>query len=330
MFQKILTPRTSPVVTPAQLASFGKFDVPQSSPVSTDYSEIQLYIEAATDQVETIAQTACLQEQALLTLDFFPNTQDPRALEQFNLISSASQITPWWYYGMPTRDSIELVRRPVVVPTLANSSSTVTSVSVSGNIVTVTCANAFAPGNVVVLAGTAEGNIAQPSLTPSTTPFLNGVPLTVLTASGTQFTAAFSFYTLSGANVQVPTSYTNNSDTGTATLVNNPLVITYNDVNGVLQTWNTTNYTVQYDKVCLAVGNWWPLTDRRQDCIQISYWAGKTTSPASVDNRLQMAVRYLANHMWNIRDIVTVEPTSEIFGTLCMMLGVYKTYRIPR
>jgi hypothetical protein len=298
MFQKVLTPRSSPVVTPELLAAFGRFDVPQSSPVSNDYSLLQLFIDAATDQVETFAQTACLQEQVLLTLDFFPNTQDPRNFMQYEL-SYAFAITPWWWWGFPTKDSIELVRRPVVVPKLTGSPASVSAVSVANNVVTVTCPNDFSVGQVVILSETAEGDISQPSLTPSTIPFLNGVPLQILTASGTQFTAAFNnFYSTDGAGNITPMSYTNNSDTGTATVWQNPLVITYNDQNGVLQTWNSTNYTVQYDKICLTVGNWWPLTDRRQDCIQISYWAGNTSTPADVASRLQMAVLFLANHFW--------------------------------
>jgi hypothetical protein len=335
MYQKVLTPRTNPVITPEQLAAFGRFDVPQqyvtgSSPqvLTADYSLMELFIEAATDQVETLAQTACETEQVLLTLDFFPNTQDPRNFLQYEL-SYAFAITPWWWWGYPTKDSIELVRRPVVVPTLG-ATSPVTAVSVSNNVVTVTTSLNPAVGAVVVPFATAEGNINNPSATPSTTPFLNGAPLTVLTANSTQFTAAFNFYNLINGNQLVPQTYTNNADTGTVQVLSNPLLVTYNDQNGNLQTWNTTNYTVAYDKVTLTVGNWWPMTDRRQDCIQISYWAGNTSTPSSVDSRLQMAILYLANHMWTIRDIIAVEPTSEIGKTLCLMLSEFRTYRVPR
>jgi hypothetical protein len=322
-------------VTPELLSAFGRFDVPQSSPVSNDYSLLQLFIDAATDQVETFAQTACLTEQVLLTLDFFPNTQDPRTLQQYELTYSYA-ITPWWWWGFPTRDSIELVRRPVVVPTLTGTAYAVTAVSVANNQATVTCDNDFAIGDIVVPFGTAEGNIYAPQDTPTTVPFLNGAPLTITSiimtgspAVQTGFTAAFNFYNLSGNQV-IPQSYTNNADTGTVQLMSNPLLVTYNDQNGILQTWNTTNYTVAYDKVCLTVGNWWPLTDRRQDCIQISYWAGNTSTPADVASRLQMAVLYLANHFWTVRDIVAVEPTSEIAMTLCKILGSYRTFRVPR
>ena len=59
MYERILTPRTTPIVTPEQLASFGRFDLPQqyvygSSPavLTADYANLLLYIDAATDEVE--------------------------------------------------------------------------------------------------------------------------------------------------------------------------------------------------------------------------------------------------------------------------------------
>lgn len=329
MYTQTITPNASPVVTPELLASFGHFDVPQSSPVSEDYLLLELFIQAATDQVETMAATACLQQQTLLTLDFFPNTQDPRNWLQYEL-SYAFAITPWWWWGFPTKDSIELVRRPVQVPTTAgNASANITAVSVSDNVLTVTCTNTFEVGQWVLLNGTAEGNTAQPQTTPDTTPFLNGAQVQILTVSGTQFTAAFTFGGISNGAF-VPRSYSNPSDTGTATVITNPLIVTYYDQNGILQTWNTTNYFVQYDKVCLTVGNWWPLTDRRQDCIQITYWAGNTDTPDDVEARLKMAVLFLANHFWENRTIESVEPTSEVGKTLSLMLSSYRTFRIPR
>src|ERR1700680_1690163 len=109
MYQKVLTPRTTPVVTPVQLASFGRFDVPQqfvtgSSPqtLTGDYSNLLLYIEAATDQIEIMAQTACELEQVQLTLDFFPGTQDPRNFLSYEL--NYSNSTPWWWWGFPNKD----------------------------------------------------------------------------------------------------------------------------------------------------------------------------------------------------------------------------------
>jgi hypothetical protein len=340
MYQKVLTPAENPAITPARLAAFGRFDVPQqyvtgSSPavLTDDWALLEVFIAAATEQVETMAATAVQTEQVLLTFDFYPNTQDPRNFLQYEL-SYAFAITPWWWWGFPTKDSIELVRRPVQVPTtIGNTPATITAVSVANNVVTVTCANSFTAGQVVVIAGTAEGNNANPNLTPSTVPFLNGALLTVATCSGTQFTAAWNnFYEIASDGVNTPMSYSNNADTGTATVVTNAAIVQYYDQNGVLCTWNSTNYFVLDDKVGLVVGNWWPMTDRRQDCIQITYWAGDDAAIVGTTQhpRLQMAIMYLANHMWQVRDIVTVEPTSEIGKTLCTMLSSYRSYRIPR
>src|SRR5579871_6493484 len=101
MYQGVLTARTNPVVTPAQLAVFGHTDCPQqyvtgSSPLTqtVEYTLWQTFIDAATDQVETLAQYAGLTEQLVLTLDFFPNTQDPRNWMQYEL-SYSFAITPW-------------------------------------------------------------------------------------------------------------------------------------------------------------------------------------------------------------------------------------------
>jgi hypothetical protein len=119
MYQQILTPRATPVVTPEQLAAFGRFDVPDqydmSSPpnVTDDYALLEEMIEAATDAVETLAAVACISEEILLTFDFFPGQQDPRQLYNYQ-IGYAYDWTPWWWYGFPSADSIELVRRPVL------------------------------------------------------------------------------------------------------------------------------------------------------------------------------------------------------------------------
>jgi hypothetical protein len=239
MYEKIITPRSAPVVSVAQLCAFGRFDVPQqyvsgSSPqVETDdYALLELFIEAATDEVESTAAQACLNEQVLLTYDFFPNQQDPRNFLNYQL-SYAYNITPWWWFGFPQMDSIELVRRPVLVP--------------------------------------------------------GGSPAT------------------------------------------NLVTIQYNDQNGVLQTFDPSNYTVQMDKILLNVGCTWPLTDMRQDCIAINYSCGYSLDdPTQVPARLRMAILFLANHFWNIREIISVEPTSQIGMTLNRMLGSFRSMRIPK
>ncbi len=335
MYQAILTPRVTAVATPADVANFGRFECPQqyvsgSSPatLTLDWSLLETMIGAATDECETIADWAMMYEQIIETYDNFPNSQDQRNHTQWEY-AAYYQVAPFFIHRRV--DSIDLVRRPVLIPTLASTSSAVTAVSVSNNQVVAQCVNSFVQGNVVMLNNTAEGNISVPSQTPATTPFLNGVPLAVTSANGTSFTARFNFYTTTNQGNVTPLSYTNNSDTGTATLVNNPLLLQYNDMNGVLQTWSTINYTVEFDKICLNVGNCWPLTDRRQDCIQITYWAGNAASdPTTVPDRLKLAVLYAANHRWNVRDRIAVETTSEIHGTLCDLLSSYRSMRIPR
>jgi hypothetical protein len=237
MFEQIVTPRSQPVITPERLAAFGRFDVPQKyqygiSPAvyTDDYQLLLDMISAASDEVENMAATACLNEQVLLTFDFFPGQADPR--QEFLALSYAYATNLWWY-GFPTLDSIELVRRPVVVP--------------------------------------------------SGSPLINAV------------------------------------------------TVTYNDTNGVVQTLDPSTYTVFADKITLNVGLAWPLTDRRQDCIQIRYSCGySATDPTEVPSRLIMAILYLANHMHDVRQIISVEPTSEVGMTLRRMLSSFRSMRIPR
>jgi len=118
MYQQILTKRATPVVTPAELAAWARFDLPDqydtSSPpnLTEDWLLLENAIEAATDAVETMAAVACISEEMLLTFDFFPGQQDPRQLYNYQ-IGYAYDWTPWWWYGFPSADSIELVRRPV-------------------------------------------------------------------------------------------------------------------------------------------------------------------------------------------------------------------------
>lgn len=238
MYQQIITSRTQPVITPEQLASFGRFDVPQkyvygSSPAvyTDDYQLLLTMIEAATDEVESMAAQACLNEQVLETYDYFPGQQDPRNM--LYSLEYAFTATPWWWYGFPTKDSIELVRRPVIVP--------------------------------------------------------GGSPVT------------------------------------------DDLSVAYNDPDGNPQTLDPSTYKVFADKITLNVDCAWPVTDRRQDCIQVTYWAGYSADdPTQVPPRLIMAILYLANHMYNVRQIVSVEPTSEIGLTLRRMLNSFRSMRIPR
>jgi hypothetical protein len=227
------------------LCAFARIDVPQqyvsgnSGPVTADWTLLETFIEAATDQVENMAAQACLYEQVVLTFDFFPNTQDPRNFLNYEL-SYAYNMTPWWWFGFPAPDSIELVRR-TVIPT---------------------------------------GTFTVPGSSPAVT---------------------------------------------------NQVVVTYNNQDGNKETFDPANYTVYADKITLNVNCVWPLTDRRQDCIQITYWAGYDASdPTKVPARLKLAVMFLSTHFWENRSIVTVEDTSEVGLTLSRILQPYRSMRIPR
>jgi hypothetical protein len=97
--------------------------------------------------------------------------------------------------------------------------ATITSVSLTSNVVTVTCSNTLSVGQQITFAG----------LTTAT--FLNGQTVTIASASGTQFTANFTH-----ANA------TSHSDTGTATGIAAP-------ANGVVVTFDaaTFYYRVRFE-----------------------------------------------------------------------------------
>ena len=77
-------------------------------------------------------------------------------------------------------------------------------------------------------------------------------------------------------------------------------VVTYNDANGVPQTLDPSTYTVSCNKITLNVGCTWPITDRRQDCIQIAYMAGYGATADAVPSPLKLAVMFLAAHFYEI------------------------------
>jgi uncharacterized phiE125 gp8 family phage protein len=113
--------------------------------------------------------------------------------------------------------------------------------------------------------------------------------------------------------------------------VANTLTIQYNDPNGVQQTLDPASYTVFANKITLNIGFQWPVTDRRQDCIQITYWAGYSENdPMQVPAQLRMAIMFLGSHFLDNRAIIAVEPTSEIAVTLSKMLQSFKSCRIAR
>ena len=115
--------------------------------------------------------------------------------------------------------------------------------------VTVTCENDVGGRRRAVLAWHGRRKYYEPTDDPEHDSFLNGALLTVATASGTQFTAAFNFYKLvngSSGSAHVHES----ADTGTVQVTRTPVIVTYNDQIGLLQTWNTTNYMF-HDKIGL-------------------------------------------------------------------------------
>ena len=229
MYQLIITARSMPVVTVEQQCAFSRIDVPQSSPISEDYLLFETFIDAATDQVETIAAVATTNQTVFETYDIFPDQQDPRLMYDYQL-SYAYNWTPWWWFGFPAVDSIELTRRPV---------------------------------------------------------FSSDSPVTL------------------------------------------PLV-EYMDINGNLQTFDPSNYTVFADKITLNPNCNWPLTDRRKDCVQITYGAGYGEDASSVPSRLSLAIMFLAGHFIDTRSIASIDPTVEIYQTLSALLSSYRLLRIPR
>lgn len=89
----------------------------------------------------------------------------------------------------------------------SNVTVAVTNIALTTNVITVTCANNFKPGQSVLMG------------TMTTATFLNGVTLTVVSASGSQFTAAY-----------VHANYPSAADTGTCTMTvsvpNSPYIYT--------------------------------------------------------------------------------------------------------
>lgn len=238
MFQQILQRRSQPIVTPQQLAVFGKFNLPQqfvfgSSPavLSDKWEMLLMYIDAATDEVEHMAQTACLNETVLEVHNCFPGHE-----HLYNRIDNlyGVQLIPWEFENRRRHDSIELLRRPVVVP--------------------------------------------------SGSPLINNV------------------------------------------------VVQFNEPRtGNLVTLDPSTYTVFANCITLNVDHHWPPTDRRENCVQVTYTAGYSQDDLSmVPSRLKLAILYLSNHYVNVRQIVSVEPTSEVGKTLCSLLSQYKSFRVPR
>jgi hypothetical protein len=223
----------APAIGPVTVQLFsGTASNTSPATLTDDWLMYQLFIDAATDTVESIAAQACLYEQILQTADYYPGQGDPRNYLATEL-QYAITATPYWWFGFPPKDSIELVRRPVLVP--------------------------------------------------------GGSPVT------------------------------------------NNVTVTYVDPWGNPQTLDPSTCTVFADKITLNVGHIWPVTSRMADCVQVTYWAGySATDPTQVPSQLRMAILFLAAHFVDVRQIVTIEPTSEVGMTLSRMLQSFKSYRVPR
>jgi hypothetical protein len=133
MYQMTIQPRQASVVSVPQLCNFARVDVPQQyvtgmSPqtLTDEWANTQLFIDAATDTVENMAATACLTEQILETYDCFPGQGDPRNMLNYQQNVDYYTATPWWYWGFPASPAIELVRRPVIVPSTSPLTNAVT------------------------------------------------------------------------------------------------------------------------------------------------------------------------------------------------------------
>jgi hypothetical protein len=110
----------------------------------------------------------------------------------------------------------------------------------------------------------------------------------------------------------------------------NPTVVTYNDPDGVSQTFDPANYSEGYDKITLVPGASWPQTSRTPDCIQIEYPAGYGDTADKVPSQLKLAVMFLSGWWYENRIPVSTEPTSEVMMTMCSLLGPYRMLRVPR
>lgn len=106
-------------------------------------------------------------------------------------------------------------------------------------------------------------------------------------------------------------------------------VVTYIDPNGAKQTLDPSTYIVFADKITLKPGNCWPNAARIQDAVRIEYTAG-VSDATNVSARLKQAIKFLANHFYETRSIVSIEPTSEVFMTLTSLLNGFRLYRVAR
>lgn len=144
-------------------------------------------------------------------------------------------------------------------------SATITNIAISsGGVLTVTCSNAFAVGDVILFYG----------LTKAT--FLNGITVTTTTVSGTQFTANFTY----------SSGYSSASDTGLATCP------AKSGTAGTTQpTWPT-----QINSLTLDGSNGWI---ERGSSVENWGFAGPTTAPNVVNTTNQTYPQWAANTFYS-------------------------------
>lgn len=120
---------------------------------------------------------------------------------------------------------------PLFVTATTSFTAAITQVAITSNVVTITCANGFVVNTQAVISGL------------GTATFLNGQTLTILTASPTQFTAAF-----------VHANYGPTADSGTATDVGIVQIGTSSPGNTVSDTITLTNPVTAGNTVFVIVG----------------------------------------------------------------------------
>ena len=108
---------------------------------------------------------------------FFSGLNDGGGIFNATFTTNAVTRTSAWSGGFTILSVPDQYHFTFAAP--ANTTATITNIAVSGNVLTVTCANSFKAGQIVSFSGV------------GTNTFLNGQQASIATASGSQFTATF-------------------------------------------------------------------------------------------------------------------------------------------
>jgi hypothetical protein len=106
--------------------------------------------------------------------------------------------------------------------------------------------------------------------------------------------------------------------------------VTYLDLNGDEQTVDSSTYIFFADKITLLPQNVWPVAALMADAVRVTYWAGYGEDATSCPQRLKQAIKYLAGHFYETRNMATNELTREVTMTLSNLLGAFRNFRVPR